>query len=104
MYGKLYSLALNPQAQGNLLGGSAPLTPALEWGEGDATGERGRAAWLWVLLDAPFCTVLGPRGSPRLLRFCFSVFPKPVGPGAPPFLLPFPCSPPLSLPSYLSVP
>lgn len=35
MYGKLYSLALNPQAQGNLLGGSAPLTPALEWGEGD---------------------------------------------------------------------
>lgn len=46
MYGKLYSLALTPQAQGNLLGGSAPLTPTLEWGEGNATGEKGRAAWL----------------------------------------------------------
>lgn len=58
MYVKLYSLALNPQAQGNL-GDSAPLTPALEWGEGDVMGENGHAG---VALDAPPCTSLHSSG------------------------------------------
>lgn len=58
MYVKLYSLTLNPQAQGNLLGDSAPLTLALKWGEGEVMGDRGHAG---VALGAP-CASLHSSG------------------------------------------